>query len=171
MEKIIALIELFFRSIIGFPATFMHEFMHALVAIIFFSKIKEINLIPKIEFSGSFYHITYGYVKTIPRLIVFNIPISLAPFLNLILFFIILVKIGVIEYSIEEFLIIKLNYSKLFALDWFEIYLLIELFLAGFPSREDFFIAFKSLFSLSSIIFLIILIGGIYVYRHPLPFG
>ncbi|WP_457641807.1 hypothetical protein [Persephonella sp.] len=137
--------KLILNILLLFPATFLHELSHILIAFLTFSRVYGISLIPKIEKN----RIVLGNVKVVPVFKGVLIFIGLAP-LGLLY----------IAYFILSNRIIIIN-------EWFTYILVFYLILGSKPSKQDLKSALNGLFSISGVIMLFIagLILKFYVFE------
>jgi len=134
------------RAVLGLPATIIHEFAHCIVAFVLFSHIRSFSIIPRFEGNS----IIYGHVHYIPKLLVFCIPISLAP----------LIINPAVAWLIYLY---PTNYILLDMLRW---YLILIILFGSVPSTTDIKYALRGLFSLSGII---VFFTVLLLYVNELP--
>ncbi len=147
------------KAFLLLPATFLHELMHLLGALITGSKIKSFNILPKIEKDQQgYYHFIYGKVQFYPRILGLSFIAGLAPMVLWVILFLFLIKMGIIIIYSNGFGIVT---EDLFTKEYIWIWIIsLELFFGGFPSITDIAVSLRGLLSISGFI----LILGSYSY-------
>ena len=157
-------ISLLTKSILLLPATFAHETMHLLFALLTFSKITHFTIIPKIVTMGNATRYEFGSVGFVPKLSVLNFIVGLAPLMLWLVAAWILIEYQI---AIPKENHIVFSATPLYFHPWL-VLVIFWLLRGGIPSSQDISISIKGFFSPSGIIATGVLITLVYLYRKTI---
>lgn len=159
MQRLKIRIKIAIAYVFYLPGLIMHEGAHALAAILTFSKITAVNLVPSINFyEDGRYKVVYGYVNSVARIRAAYMVIGAAPL------FLLAIPIGVASYNGW----VDLNTGAI-ALDtmlavdnaWF-VFMTLQVFWGCIPSSQDIKVFFHGMISPSGLVITAILIALVY---------
>jgi len=160
-------ISILAKSILLLPATFAHETMHLLFALLTFSQITHFTIIPKIVTKGNGARYEFGSVGFIPKLNVLNFIVGMAPLMLWWIAAWILVKYQIVVPAENR---IVFSVTPLYFHPWLTL-VIFWLLWGGIPSSQDIRISIKGFFSPSGIIVIGVMITLVYLYHKAIVHG